>query len=184
MLGLDSKLFDYQSVVLLAFNYFDTTDRKGAGALHGGFRAHPRAPSGQPAPAALRERGPRPELILQRQFAQAVAGVRGMAAEATAPDFDFEAACNLVGLLAVLTRTSIDLPDAWMDRIAGHALPNTRSLCELLARAAASAWNNAEAPAGRSPRVNRAGGKKRRPQPGGDPASAVDQLPRACGRAR
>ncbi|BFO56907.1 response regulator [Acidovorax sacchari] len=177
VLGLDSKLFDYQSVVLLAFNYFDTTDRKGLERCMADF-------------ARIRERHPAShrllrfenvvrtlQLILQRQFAQAVAGVRGMAAEAAAPDFDFEAACNLVGLLAVLTRTSIDLQDApgWVESL-GMRYSNTRSLCELLARAGSLCPEYAEALRACLPRVNRAAEEAIARSLGGDPAGAVDQL--------
>jgi len=177
VLGLDSKLFDYQSVVLLAFNHFDAADRKGLERCMADF-------------ARIRERHPGSErllrfenvvrtlqLILQRQFGQAVAGVRAMAAEASAPDFDFEAACNLIGLLAVLMQTSIDLPEApgWVDAL-GMRYSNTRSLCELLANAGSLCPAYAEAVRACLPRVNRAAEEAIAHSLGGDPGGAVRQL--------
>ena len=52
------------------------------------------------------------QLIQQRQFSQTVEAVKTMANEINASSFDFEAACNLGSLLAVLTTTSIDLSEA------------------------------------------------------------------------
>jgi hypothetical protein len=76
------------------------------------------------------------QLIQQRQFSQAVESVRSMAREITASSFDFEAACNLGSLLAVLAVTSIDLADGegWV-RALGMRYANTRGLTELLANA-------------------------------------------------
>ena len=76
------------------------------------------------------------QLIQQRQFSQAVESVRDMAAEITYSSFDFEAACNLGSLLAVLAATSIDLSEGegWI-RAVGMRYANTRGLTELLANA-------------------------------------------------
>jgi len=76
------------------------------------------------------------QLIQQRQFSQAVESVRAMAREITAASFDFEAACNLGSLLAVLAVTSIELPEGegWV-RALGMRYANTRGLTELMANA-------------------------------------------------
>ena len=76
------------------------------------------------------------QLIQQRQFSQAVEAVKTMANEINASSFDFEAACNLGSLLAVLTTTSIDLSEGavWI-RSLGMRYANTRGLCELMANA-------------------------------------------------
>ncbi|WCM94407.1 response regulator [Acidovorax sp. NCPPB 2350] len=177
VLGIDSKLFDYQSLVLLAFSYFDAPDRKGLERCIADFvRIRERHPASQ---RLLRfENVVRMlQLILQRQFAQAVAGVRAMAAEARAPDFDFEAACNLSGLLAVLTNTSIDLAEApaWIDAL-GMRYANTRGLCELMANACGACPDHAAAVRACLPRVNRAAEEAMAQSLGGDPAGAVRQL--------
>ena len=76
------------------------------------------------------------QLIQQRQFSRAVEAVKTMANEINASSFDFEAACNLGSLLAVLTSTSIDLSEGavWI-RSLGMRYANTRGLCELMANA-------------------------------------------------
>ena len=62
--------------------------------------------------------------------------VRDLAREITSSTFDFEAACNLGSLLAVLAVTSIELPegDSWV-RALGMRYANTRGLTELMANA-------------------------------------------------
>ncbi|MDA8522065.1 response regulator [Acidovorax sp. NCPPB 4044] len=177
VLGIDSKLFDYQSLVLLAFSQFDARDRKGLERCMADFgRIRERHPSSE---RLLRfENVVRTlQLILQRQFAQAVAEVRAMAAQAQSPDFDFEAACNLVGLLAVLTNTSIDLAEApgWIDTV-GMRYANTRGLCELMANAGSACAAYADAVRACLPRVNRMAEEAIAHSLGGDPAGAVRQL--------
>jgi tetratricopeptide (TPR) repeat protein len=135
-LGLDSKLFDFQSLVLLTFSYFADNDRKGIerclADLARTMERH------QASPRVLRfiEVARALQLIQQRQRSQAVDSIRAMANEITSSGFDFEAACNLGSLLAVLATTSIDLPEGetWI-RALGLRYANTRGLTELLANA-------------------------------------------------
>ena len=133
VLGIDSKLFDYQSLVLLTFAYYAENDRKGIERCMADFahileRHHSSARIRRFAEVARAL-----QLIQQRQFSQAVESVRGMAREITSSTFDFEAACNLGSLLAVLAVTSIELPegDSWV-RALGMRYANTRGLTELM----------------------------------------------------
>ncbi|MDD0810416.1 response regulator [Curvibacter sp. RS43] len=136
ILGMDSKLFDFQSIVLLAFAYFADTDRKGLERC-GTDLARVLERHGD---SARLQRFARVVLTLQqiqqRQFAKAVELVKQMAGETQLTDFDFEAACNLAGLLAVLAHTSIDLPEgaSWLRQL-GMRYANTRGLSELMANA-------------------------------------------------
>lgn len=136
MLGIDSKLFDFQALVLLAFSYFADKDRKGIERCVADFaRSLERH---QESPRIQRFAGIAQTLLLiqQRQFSAAVAAVRDMAREIDEASFDFEAACNLASLLAVLAATSIDLSDGenWV-RALGMRYANTRGLTELMANA-------------------------------------------------
>ena len=136
ILGIDSKLFDFQSLVLLTFSYFADNDRKGIERCMADFarvlERHPSSTRLQRFASVARTL----QLIQQRQFSQAVESVRTMAREITASTFDFEAACNLGSLLAVLAATSIDLSEGegWV-RALGMRYANTRGLTELLANA-------------------------------------------------
>lgn len=136
ILGIDSKLFDFQSIVLLAFAYFADNDRKGMERCMADcariLERHPDSPRVRrfvEVTGALQQ-------ILQRQFARAVEMVRRMAAQLSDIDFDFEASCNLAGLLSVLAHTSIDLTEGsgWIKQL-GMRYANTRGLSELMANA-------------------------------------------------
>ena len=136
ILGIDSKLFDFQSLVLLTFSYFAENDRKGIERCMADFvrilERHQSSARVQRFSDVARTL----QLIQQRQFSQAVESVRSMAREITSSSFDFEAACNMGSLLAVLAVTSIDLAEGegWV-RALGMRYANTRGLTELLANA-------------------------------------------------
>lgn len=136
ILGIDSKLFDFQSLVLLAFSYFADNDRKGIERCIADFGRILERHEGSLRVQRFAQVARTLQLIQQRQFSQAVESVRSMAREITSSSFDFEAACNLGSLLAVLAVTSIDLPEseAWV-RALGMRYANTRGLTELLANA-------------------------------------------------
>ena len=74
--------------------------------------------------------------MLQRQVAQVVAEVRAMAKDIKEGNFDFEAASNMVAMLAHLTAAELqlDAAEGWIDTLALRFC-TTRSLSELLARA-------------------------------------------------
>lgn len=136
ILGIDSKLFDFQSLVLLTFSYFAENDRKGIERCMADFGRILERHQGSARVLRFAEVARTLQLIQQRQFSQAVESVRSMAREITTSSFDFEAACNLGSLLAVLAVTSIDLADGegWV-RALGMRYANTRGLTELLANA-------------------------------------------------
>lgn len=139
ILGIDSKLFDYQSLVLLAFAYFDEKDAKGIDRCIADFgRVLERNPDSQRIQRFLRVVRTL-QAIQQNQVAQAVQMVRAMAGEIHQNAFDLEAACNLGSLLSVLANTSIHLEEShhWIDTV-GMRYASTRGLCELLASACRS----------------------------------------------
>lgn len=136
-LGLDSKMFDPQTLVLLAFARLEAADRKGLQQCRDDI-------------ARLIERDEKNErlqrlvaivdallLILDRQFARAVEAVRSMAAQVREPDFDVESATNLLALMAQLANKAIELDDVEpaVDAL-GLRYATGRSMGELLAGAA------------------------------------------------
>lgn len=183
ILGIDSKLFDFQSLVLLTFAYFAENDRKGIERCMADFgrilERHPASARIQRFASVARAL----QLIQQRQFSQAVESVRSMASEITSSTFDFEAACNLGSLLAVLAVTSIDLSESegWV-RALGMRYANTRGLTELLANAC-----NVHAPYSEVVRdclqqVNKTAEAAMAQSLAGDPAGAVAQLMQHAGQ--
>lgn len=136
-IGLDSKLYDPQALVLLAFTRLDNNDQRGLLRCAENIEH-------------LRERQPdKPRLqrlldvvnamvaIQDYQTAQALEDVRRMAKTIHQPDFDFESASNLLGLMTRLAIRSIQLyeVDAAVDTM-GLRFCTSRALSELLACAA------------------------------------------------
>lgn len=177
VLGIDSKLFDFQSLVLLTFAYFADNNRKGIERCLADFgrileRRHASVRIQRFAAVARTL-----QLIQQRQLSQAVESVRGMAREITSSDFDFEAACNLGSLLAVLADTSIDLSEGerWV-RALGMRYANTRGLTELLANACSQHAPYAETVRDCLQQINQTAEAAMAQSLAGDPAGAVRHL--------
>lgn len=136
-LGLESKMFDSQTLVLLAFLRLETSDRKGLQRCHDDF-------------VRLIERNPDNDrnkrlasivdallLIEQRQYAQVLGTVRAMCSHVKDPEFDFESASNLLALLAQLADKAIQLNEVEnVVTTLGLRFCGTRALCELMAGAA------------------------------------------------
>ncbi len=137
-LGLDSKMFDCQTLTLLAFMRLETADHKGLQRCKDDF-------------VRLIERNPESHrhqrlasmvdallLIDQRQYAQVLIVVRDLCTRVKDPEFDFESASNLIALLAQLADKAIQLDevDSVVDAL-GLRFAGTRALAELLAGAAA-----------------------------------------------
>ncbi len=135
-LGLNSKVFDLQGLVLLAFVQFDKGDLRGLRQSHRSIRL---ARAGSPDSDRLR----RFETVigvladlLERQLAQAVTQVRALVQESCAPTFEFEAACNLLALLSRLLRREVRLEGVEEDvRVLARRFAVSRTSCDLLARA-------------------------------------------------
>jgi CheY-like chemotaxis protein len=136
-LGLDSKMFDCQTLVLLAFARLDSGDHKGLQRCRDNF-------------ARLIERNPNSKRhqrladivdalssIQQHQFAQALDAVRAMSKTVKSQDFDFEAASNMLALMASLANKAIQLDEveSVVDTV-GMRFCTSRAMSELLAGAA------------------------------------------------
>jgi len=138
VVGGDSKMFDSQSLVLLAFASLKSNDRKALDrCLSDLLRLQEKTPGDLRLRRFIAVVGALQQ-IRARQFATAVELVRRQVEEIGVPGFDFEAACNLCGLLAVLASTSIDLAEGEGSVEAmGLRYASSRSLGELLASACA-----------------------------------------------
>ncbi len=136
-MGLESKMFDAQTLVLLAFTRLELADRKGLQRCHDDFvRLIEKSPDNTRL-RRLSEVVVALNLIQQNQFAQSVDAVRALAHKARNPEFDFESASNVLALMAQLAHKAIQLNDVGdaVD-IIGRRFCSNRSLTELLAASA------------------------------------------------
>jgi cytochrome c-type biogenesis protein CcmH/NrfG len=136
-LGLESKMFDCQTLVLLAFARLESGDRKGMQRCHDDFaRLIERNPD-IPRVKRLADIVVALNLIQQHQFAQSVEAVRSLAKTVTSSEFDFESASNVLALMAQLAHKAIQLEDveSVVDTI-GLRFCSNRSQTELLAASA------------------------------------------------
>ncbi len=136
-MGLESKMFDCQSLVLLAFTRLENGDRKGLQRCHDDFsRLIERNPD-TPRVRRLSEIVVALNLIQQHQFAQSVEAVRAMAKTVDSSDFDFESASNVLALMAQLANRAIQLDEVeQVVRTIGMRFCSNRSQTELLAASA------------------------------------------------
>ncbi len=137
-IGLSSKMFDCQSLVLLAFLHTDKRDTKAFARAIGHLE---RAVEKRPESARLRrllETARILQALVERQTAAAVQAARHLARQIRDEDFDFEAAANLIAALARLSGTEIQLPDggAWISEVATRFCASKAST-DMLALAAA-----------------------------------------------
>jgi CheY-like chemotaxis protein len=136
-IGISSKMFDMQSLVLLAFSRFHQRDGKGLQrCLENLQHALDKAPQNRRLQrfASLVKVF---SLMLQKQTAAAVSEVGVLFADLNEPELDIEAASNLLALLSQLTAAELQLDGAqgWVDAL-GLRFASSKGLTELLAGAA------------------------------------------------
>lgn len=136
-MGLESKMFDCQTLVLLAFTRLESTDRKGLLRCVDDFERLIEKNPDDPRQRRLAEIVKTLSLIQDSQFALSVDAVRAMGGTVKDMDFDFESANNLIALMSHLARLAIQLDDVEpvIDAL-GTRFCNTRALTELLAASA------------------------------------------------
>jgi cytochrome c-type biogenesis protein CcmH/NrfG/CheY-like chemotaxis protein len=136
-LGIESKMFDSQSLVLLAFTRLESNDRKGLQRCQDDFlRLIDKDPDNtrlQRLAAVVNVLS----LIQQQQFGSSLDAVRTMAKAVQTPLFDFESASNLVTLVSHLARKAIQLDEvASLVAALARRFCSNRSITELLAASA------------------------------------------------
>jgi len=137
-LGLDSKMFDCQTLVLLALYRFEVGDRKGLKHCQDDFA---RLAERHPDNARQRRLATIVDILCfidHGQNVQALEAVNAQCQRIREADFDLESATNLLALLALLASKHIqtDEPTSVIDAL-GLRFGGTRALAELLAAAAA-----------------------------------------------
>ena len=176
-LGLGSKMFDCQTLVLLAFMRLETDDRKGLHRCREDFtRLIERNPDSQ-RHQRLADIVEALNLIQDHQFAQAVDTVRAMSKQVREPTFDFESASNLLALMAQLARKAIQLNeiDAVVDTI-GMRFCNNRAMTELLAGTASAYTPYVDRIRASSVKILKINEQAIQLSLGGDPKAAVKNL--------
>jgi len=135
-IGITSKMFDLQSMVLLAFSRFRDKDGKGlqrcADNVRHVFEKYPQSPRLRRFAALTGTLC----LMQGRQLARVLEELRQMAQDIRQPNFDIEAALNMVTLLSELAAAELQLEEAngWIETIAMRFCVS-KSLSELLAKA-------------------------------------------------
>lgn len=138
-LGLDSKMFDSECLVLLALSAYEHQQPAQVERHLGELRKRLRQ---QPHDVRL-QRFVDSVAVLSHQQQGHVEKATNQAAllcqQTSAPDFDMEAACNLLTLLSLVQRRGLVVPDdlAAVDRI-GHRFATTKAMGDLLANAASA----------------------------------------------
>lgn len=110
-LGLNSRVFDLQGLVLQAALQFDRQDRRALVlTAHSMTRLRANAPQ---SPRLRRFEATVGILValMERRVPAAIASLRALLAEGMAPDFEFEAACNLLMVLSRIDRVELHLAD-------------------------------------------------------------------------
>lgn len=136
-LGLNSRVYDLQGLVLLSMVQFDLVDRRG---LSGSLGSLSSARALAPASSRLRRFEAVASILkalLERRTANAVREARELIAEVRQPDFEFEAACNLVSVLARIAKHELVL-ESLEDDIStlAYRFAVSKTTTELLVRAA------------------------------------------------
>jgi len=136
-LGLNSRVYDLQGLVLLAAMQFDLGDKRGLTMSLNSLSAA-RAPQLKSARLRRFEAVVKSlKALVERQVGDAVREVRELIAEVRTPNFEFEAACNLIALLARVTKHELQLEGLEDDvTVLARRFAVSRTTCELLIRAA------------------------------------------------
>lgn len=137
LLGLSSKMFDHQSLMLLTFARYQMRDTQGVKRCIDQLRIAWEKSDGSPRIARFRNVAQTLLLVMNKQVASVVSDIKQHASELRDPEFDVEAACNFVSLLSEVTlaELSLDAAPGWVQSLALRFC-STRSVTELMAGAA------------------------------------------------
>lgn len=175
--GLDSKMFDCKTLVLLAFMRLDNGDRKGLQRCRDDFlRLIERNPDSQ-RHRRLADTVEALYLIQEHQYAPVVDTLRTLSQKVKEPAFDFESAANLLSLMARLASKTIQLNeiDAVVDTI-GARYCNNRAMTALLASAASAYAPHADRIRESSAKILKINEQAMQLSLRGDPKAAVKNL--------
>ena len=176
-LGMSSKVFDLQGLTLLAALQFDKHDERG---LSLSAMTLERMRASAPGSARLRRFAELVTLfraMLDHRVVEVMALVRGQLAELRAPDFEFEAACNLLMALSRLQTTELHL-DGMEDHVTALAarFAVSRTTCDLLCAALRERTELAQAVRDEYERINTVARQAVEHTVAGNPAAATELL--------
>jgi tetratricopeptide (TPR) repeat protein len=176
-LGLDSKMYDAQALLLLAFARLDNNDSRG---LQRTVDQLTRLRDRSHAPARPHRLLAMAESLLalqQQNTTRAVDDVRRLTDSVLTPDFDFESACNLLALMGRLAMRSLPMQDAEgaVDKLALR-FGTSRAMTELLACSAGSESAHADRIRAAHAQVLRISQDAMALSLKGDPQGTVEQL--------
>lgn len=138
-LGLDSKMYDPQALVLLAFARLDTNDRKGMARVVEQLQRLKDRSFEPERPYRLLEVVKTIEALQHQQGNRVIDDIRHLIKGITTPEFDFEMATNLLGVMSRTAARGVPLAlaeaEAAVEQI-GMRYCTSRALSELLAAAA------------------------------------------------
>ncbi len=177
LIGLDSKLFDCQSLVLMAFVQFERGDHKSLQrCVHDFERLLEKNPE-QERTKRLAKVVHALSLMQHHKIAQALVEVRDMIKQVRRPEFDFESATNLLTLLALLAKRSIQLEEVLevVDSLSMRYC-SSRAMSELLAGSAKSHPPYADHVRSSNTKVLKYAEYAMSLSMGGNPTAAVDEL--------
>lgn len=137
LLGISSKMFDFQTLVLLAITRFVQRDQKGLQRCRENLEHALQKAPGSRRLQRFTQIVDILGLLLARQLAQTVAAVKQLCSDLRDPSVDFEAACNVLTVLATLRSSEVQMSDdeRWIDTLAMR-FASSRSCGEVMARAA------------------------------------------------
>jgi len=138
-MGVTSRSFDFQSLVMLSFSHFERDDGKALSKCEAQLlRAHEKNPrSGRLR--RMHEVVALLSLTQQKLTTDASRRMKTLAREFGQPDFDFETASNVMCLLVRVRERGLELPDAekWLGRLAMRFCTN-KPLTNMLSMMVAS----------------------------------------------
>ena len=139
-IGLSSKMFDCQTLVLLAQLYFDALDTKGFMHNHESLVKANERRAGSVRLQRFLMLSNVLAAILERRTESAMEHLRALAAAIRADDFDFEAAINMMSLMPRLKKADIAVAEAsgWVRDLA-HRFCASNAATELLVLATGDA---------------------------------------------
>jgi tetratricopeptide (TPR) repeat protein len=177
LLGLDSKIFDCQSLVLLAFMQFERSNHKALRRCIHDFEHLIESSPGVARIQRLAKVVATLSLLQHHRIAQALEDVREMIKEARLPEFDFESACNLLALLAQLAKRAIQLDEVndVVDQLAMRFC-SSRAMSELLCSASKAHPSYADHVRVSSAKVLKYAEYAMSLSLGGNPTAAVEEL--------
>lgn len=134
--GITSKMFDFQTLLILCLLHFDKRDNKGFNRAFDNL-----AQAADKAPESTRlQRFALVSKVFkalnERQMSECVSHVKTLADELRSESFDFEAATNFLGVLARLRKTEVQLEDdaLWVTTLANRFC-SSKAAAEMLSRA-------------------------------------------------